>query len=261
MTKVRILGISGSPRAGNTDYAVKEALAGAAELPDVETEFYGFSDKTMNPCTGCWQCSGPDATEQSPCPQWGEDDAVDLAKKMEAFDGFVVGTPIYIGTVTAQLKAFIDRAVQITEGGRLGPTSLRNKACGAVVTSWDRNGGHDIAIVDIWRWAILHDMVVVGCGPDKSAGGVSMNNYWGACVIQHFTPDHPDGGHGIWWDEANGPDELTAVKFDKMGLVNCRRLGKRVTEMAKVIKAGFEVLPDGATAWPAGKAGGLVVPG
>ena len=46
-----------------------------------------------------------------------------------------------------------------------------------------------------------------------------------------------------------------------MGLLNARRIGKRVTEMARVIKAGFETLPKEATHWPRGKAGGLFIPG
>lgn len=257
MEKIKILGISGSPRHGNTDFAVKEALASAKELPDVETEFYSFAGKTMNPCVGCWLCTSEKATEEKPCVRWGDDEVTKLVKKMLDFDGFIVGSPIYIGTVSAQLKAFIDRAIMITECGKLGPVALRNKVVGVVVTSWDRNGGHDMVIMDIWRWAILHDMLVVGVGPERW----DCNNYWGACLLQHWTIDHPDGGRGIWWEKACSREELTAVKYDKMGLLNARRIGKRVTEMARVIKAGFEALPKEATYWPHGKAGGLFIPG
>ena len=255
MGKTRILGISGSPRHGNTELAVKEALKSAAELPDVETEFYSFVGKKMNPCVGCWRCSGDKATEEKPCPHWGNDDAVELARMMRDFDGYIVGSPVYIGTVSAQLKAFFDRSIMITECGKLGPVALRNRPVGTVITSWDRNGGHDMAIVDIWRWAILADMLVVGVGPERE----KCTNYWGACLIQHWTADHPDGGEGIWWDEVNKTDELNAIQYDQMGLLNTRRIAKRVTEMAKVVKAGFEALPEGATQWPYGKAGGLFI--
>ena len=145
----------------------------------------------------------------------------------------------------------------ITECGKLGPVALRNKVVGAVVTSWDRNWRHDFAIVDIWRWAVLHDMLVVGVGPERE----ECNNYWGACLLQHWTADHPDGGRGIWWEETNSPEELTAVKFDKMGLRKAHRIGKRVAEMAKVVNAGFAALPEGATHWLQGRAGRSTVPG
>ncbi len=49
----------------------------------------------------------------------------------------------------------------------------------------------------------------------------------------------------------SGPD-------DKHGLQACGRIGKRVTELAKVIKAGYAALPEGATAWPAGPYGDIV---
>lgn len=252
--KVKILGISGSPRRGNTEIAVKEALAGAEEVKGVETDFYSIVGKKLNPCIGDFRCGTKDASPENPCPTWGPDDEiVKLVRRMEDFDGFIVGTPVYIGTVTAQLKMIIDRAIMMTEGGELGPLSLRNKVCGVVVSSWDRNGGHDFAIADIWRWAILHDMVVIGVGPVR----VNCNNYWGGCVIQAYTPNHPDGGQGIWWKDPNSQEERTAVKYDKMGLAQCRNIGRRAAELAKVIKAGFDNLAEGETYWPRGRTGGF----
>jgi multimeric flavodoxin WrbA len=39
---VTILGIAGSPRAGNTEIMVREALDGAAVVPGVQTRFFSF---------------------------------------------------------------------------------------------------------------------------------------------------------------------------------------------------------------------------
>lgn len=245
MQKVKILGISGSPRHGNTEVMVKEALDSARELPDVETEYYSLAGKNINFCDGCYKCTV--ATPENPCPPY-PDDVVVLVKKMLESDGLIVGTPVYIGTVSAQLKAFFDRAVMMTELGAFRPIGARNKPVGAVVTSWDRIGGHCMAIVDIWRWAILQDMIVVGIGPERT----KSVNYWGACATQAFHGDKPE----VWWDFVNSPEELTAVKYDKLGMQACRRIGKRVTEMTKLIKAGFEALPREQTYWPSGPAGG-----
>lgn len=249
--KVRILGINGSPRDGNTAIAVKQALKAAETLPDVETEYYGFFEKTLNPCVGCWKCNMDEATTETPCPQWKDDDISQLCKRMGDFDGFIIGTPVYIGSLSAQLKAFIDRHIMMTEAGKLGPCGHRNKPVGAVVTSWDRQGGHEGAYLDIWRWAILADMPVIGIGPERT----NACNYWAATLIQHYTAFHPDGGEDIWWEELNGPEELSAVKHDKHGLKACGRIGKRVAELAKVLKAGYGALPEGETAWPYGPAG------
>ena len=235
--KIRILGISGSPRHGNTEIAVKEALAGVRDVKDAETEFYSIAGKNIYPCKGDWMCGSKAASRENPCPPYGPDDeVVKLAKRMEDFDGFIVGTPVYIGTLTAQLKMIFDRVIMMTEGGELGPLSLRNKVCGAVVSSGDRNGGHEGAIMDIWRWAILHDMVIIGVGPER----INCNNYWAGCVIQAYTPDHPDGGKGIYWKDWNDKEGRTAVKYDKLGLNQCRQIGRRVAELSKVMKAGFD---------------------
>jgi len=50
--KVKILGISGSPRKGhNTEIMVKEALKGAESVGNVETELYSFAGKKSNLAT------------------------------------------------------------------------------------------------------------------------------------------------------------------------------------------------------------------
>jgi multimeric flavodoxin WrbA len=252
---VKILGISGSPRRGNTEIAVKEALAGAREVRDVETDFYTICGKKLNPCLSDFRCGDPDATPDNPCPAWGPDDEIaKLARRMrDEFDGFIIGTPVYIGTVSAQLKMVFDRVIMMTEGGQLGPVTLRNKVCGVVASSADRNGGHDVAIIDTWRWAILQDMVVVGTGPER----IGCNNYWGGCVIEYGTPNHPDGGKGFWWKKWNSPEERGAVKYDLQGLAQCRNIGRRVAEMTKVIKTGFDNLPREDYFWPRAAAGGL----
>lgn len=245
--KVKIVGISGSPRHGNTEIIVKEALNSAKQLPDVEIEFCSLAGKTINPCIACARCGGPEATPENPCPTHPSDDATGLIKKMIESDGLIIGTPVYVGGVTAQLKALFDRAINVTEFGALGPVGARNKVIGAVISAWDREGGHCMAILDIWKWAILQDMIVVGTGPER----VDSISYWGGCVIESYHGDKP----GPFWDAPGTPEELTAVKYDKLGLQSCRRIGKRVTEMAKVIKAGFKALPREQTYWPSGPAG------
>ena len=96
-------------------------------------------------------------------------------------------------------------------------------------------------------------LVVVGTGPER----IDCNNYWAGCVIEAYSPNHPDGGKGIWWKEANSEEERTAVKYDKLGLAVCRNVGRRVAEMAKVIKTGFDNLERKDTYWVRGGTGGF----
>jgi len=53
---VRILGIVGSPRRGNTEILVKEALKSAAEVEGVETDILHVAPLKINPCIACFRC-------------------------------------------------------------------------------------------------------------------------------------------------------------------------------------------------------------
>ncbi len=58
--KVNILGISSSPRRGNTLIMVHEALKSARQIGDVETTLYSFKGKNIAPCIDCDLCSVSD---------------------------------------------------------------------------------------------------------------------------------------------------------------------------------------------------------
>lgn len=49
MGSIKIVGIAGSPRRGNTELLVKEALKAAESIGDVETEFISLAGKRFNP--------------------------------------------------------------------------------------------------------------------------------------------------------------------------------------------------------------------
>jgi len=248
--KVKILGISGSPRHGNTEIGVKEALAGAAELPDVETEFYTMAGKRINPCS-CrthMRCSA-EGTVDNPCPTWGADDAITiLYKKMLNFDGFIVGTPVYVGGVSAQMKSLWDRLSNICYN--IPPEmGLRNKPVGAIASGDYRNGGLEAALLDIWKIVSLLDLLPIPSGPDFEKKCCP----WGG-ALTHYWQTQQD------WHELyayGSTEELAYVKEDEYGMYSCRNTGRRVAEITRILKAGFAAVPREATYWPAGSTGGI----
>ena len=99
---VRIIGISGSPRAGgNTDIILSEALAAAKE-DGAEVRLIRVSDYRLEPCSACQACF----TSQK-CVI--EDDCEKIYREMLHSDGVILGSPSYFQSVTAQMKIFIDR--------------------------------------------------------------------------------------------------------------------------------------------------------
>jgi len=244
MEKVRILGISASPRHANTEIGVKEALAGAAELPGVETEFYTIIGKKLNPCLSTCRCMR-EGTEDNPCPDWGpKDDLVLLSKKMTEFDGFIFGSPVYTGGVSAQMKILWDRVGMIGNAPQMTCT-LRNKVAGVVAAGALRNCGVETTQLDIWRMCVFLDMIPVGTGPEY----VDKVSSWGGGLTRYLNHDNQGEYEESWFGT---PAEKYRAREDVDGMQSCRNVGRRVAEIAKVIKAGFKAVPKEETYWPSG---------
>jgi len=101
---MKIIGISASPRReGNTSWTVDKILEGAQEQ-GAETESWYFSDHDVEPCRGCLYChSGSDKG----CVI--DDDMQELYAAIAGADALVLGSPVYMGQMSAQAKTIVDR--------------------------------------------------------------------------------------------------------------------------------------------------------
>jgi len=116
-THKRVLGIVGSPRrGGNTEILVDEILAGAAEA-GADTEKIILNELNILPCQACDACK-----DGGECVQ--DDDMSELLKQMERCRIWVLGTPVYWGGPSAQLKVFIDRWYGANQGIFKGRTII-----------------------------------------------------------------------------------------------------------------------------------------
>ena len=192
---MKVIGISGSPRPeGNTTLLVREALNAVAE-EGIETEFISLADKELNPCIGCNLCK-----ETGNCQII--DDIEEILEKMKEADGIILGSPVYFGGVSAQLKMPMDRSRPLRMGFQ-----LRNKVGGAIAVGASRNGGQETTIQQIHNFFLIHSMIVVGDNdPTAHYGGAGVGKSPGDC------------------------------KDDNIGLETARNLGKKVAEIIKLIK-------------------------
>lgn len=100
---MKILGFIGSPRKGeNTDVLVNHILE-KANANGAETKLYDICEMDISGCRACLACKSNPAT----CSI--EDDMLPLYDEIMAADGLVIGSPVYVGWITAQAKAFVDR--------------------------------------------------------------------------------------------------------------------------------------------------------
>jgi multimeric flavodoxin WrbA/putative sterol carrier protein len=108
---MKILAINGSPRGkkSNTDRILQPFLEGAREA-GAETETVYLKGKKINYCLGCFTC-----WSKTPGVCVHQDDMPALLEKLRQADITVYATPLYVFTVTAQMKAFMDRHIPILE--------------------------------------------------------------------------------------------------------------------------------------------------
>ncbi len=191
---VKIIGIVGSPRKdGNTNYLVKKALK-SAESAGAETEIYNLCNMELEPCNACDICK-----MTGECPK--DDGINEILSKMQEADGIIIGSPVYFGNVTAQLKIIIDRSRPLRIDFK-----LKDKVGGAIAVGGSRNGGQETTIAAIHEFLLIQDAIVVGDGSP----------------LAHY------GGTGA----AGAPRD---IKNDEFGIQTSKNLGKRIAELAKKI--------------------------
>ena len=99
---MKIIGFNASPRKeGNTAWAIDKILEGAKEQ-GVEIEAWHCGDLDIKPCKGCLSC-----VQGGGCVI--NDDMRKLYDALVEADTLVLGSPIYMGQMSAQAKIFTDR--------------------------------------------------------------------------------------------------------------------------------------------------------
>ena len=106
---MKILGILGSPRkGGNSDILLEEALRGAREA-GAETEKIVLDALEIRGCRDCKGCN-----ETGRCVI--EDDMPQIHEKILDAQGILHSVPVYFYSMTAQMKAYLDRWCAFFDG-------------------------------------------------------------------------------------------------------------------------------------------------
>lgn len=100
----KVLILAGSPRAnGNSDILCDQFAKGAIEAGH-EVEKIRVAEKDVACCLACYACEGAGTCVF-------EDDMAGILQKMIDCDVMVLASPVYFYSISAQLKAVIDRSV------------------------------------------------------------------------------------------------------------------------------------------------------
>jgi NAD(P)H-dependent FMN reductase len=107
---MKIVAISGSYRKGRTiDTLIDKALEGVRAMDSkAEIEKIHLIDRNIKFCTNCHACYNDDPSKPyAHCVI--KDDMQEIYPLLDAADGYVLGTPVNMGHVTALMKAFLER--------------------------------------------------------------------------------------------------------------------------------------------------------
>ncbi|HUV70723.1 MAG TPA: flavodoxin family protein [Terracidiphilus sp.] len=103
----KVVAIVGSYRKGGTiDSTVEAVLAGAREKGAKTVTFY-LTDKHIEFCTNCRQCTQEPGERRGNCKQ--QDDLEPMLRQIEAADALVLGSPVNYYNVTAIFRRFMER--------------------------------------------------------------------------------------------------------------------------------------------------------
>lgn len=122
---LKVLAISGSPRKeSNTDKIINAVLDGAKDAGH-STEFIKLNELNISPCQACDTCKSKPGAR---CKL--KDDGKRILDLTEACDVLIFGSPIYMGGVSAQAKAYIDRWYSFKDAHRISELKGDRKVIG-----------------------------------------------------------------------------------------------------------------------------------
>ncbi|HXX53148.1 MAG TPA: flavodoxin family protein [Thermodesulfovibrionales bacterium] len=104
---MKIMAVNGSPRKKwNTALLLEKALEGAASN-GAETKLIHLYDLDFKGCISCFACKAKNGKSYGRCTV--QDDLTPVFRNAEEADAIILGSPIYLGSVSGELRSFIER--------------------------------------------------------------------------------------------------------------------------------------------------------
>ena len=203
--KTTVLGICGSPRKKATHRAVEWALEHFEAKYEMQTEFFPLRGKSVNFCIHCDVC----VKKKQGCVH--QDDMQELYPLMERAGIWVLGSPVYHGQISGQLKAVLDRTRALLAKDR---HVLKDKLGMGIAVGGDRNGGQEQVLHTIIDFCLINEMIPV-------SGGVFGANLGGTV-----------------WSEDRGREGMEA---DLEGQKSIRKSISRIMDLHRKLKVRASV--------------------
>ncbi|MEW6661195.1 MAG: flavodoxin family protein [Bacillota bacterium] len=211
---MKVLAINGSPRKGKNTAQMLSLALQEAERFGAQTELIEISDYKIEYCQGCNKCLRQDACSIS------DDDGVVLLEKMRNADGILLGSPVYFGNITGQLKTLIDR----TRSLHMVRNALQGKVGGALVQAGLRHGGQEAALAFLEKFLRSQGLILVE--GFEAWGDEDPRSLFASGTIGTLYKDSDEQGKPHWFK---------GVMEDQLTVKACRLLGQNMVKMIKIL--------------------------
>jgi multimeric flavodoxin WrbA len=115
---MKVVGICGSPRKGNSEWMLRKLLDEAARA-GADTELILLREKDIKGCDGCLACEAGGAARKGICRI--QDDMQQIYPRLLEADALAFATPVYFEMLSGLLKNFMDRTCPIWPKLKLKP--------------------------------------------------------------------------------------------------------------------------------------------
>lgn len=207
---MKIIAVNGSHRKGKNTAFLLQTILAEAEKNGAQTELLELVDYNIQYCKSCNKCLG-----QSKCSITG-DDMDEIAEKLLAADGIVLGSPVYWSNVSALMKNFMDR----TRWMHMVKNLLAGKVGAAVTNAGLRNGGQDLTLQVMHNFLVSQGLYVVDAREQDAP-----------LILAQVAGSLQEGvkeGKSLW---------RRSVQEDEAAIQACKQLGRNMVKMIKAISA------------------------
>jgi len=205
----KVVLINGSPRKNRAcNYLLDKAIEGIKSIADdISIEKIQITDFNITPCNGCDQCLRP----PNDCPLAENDDTKKLEDIILDCDAMIIAAPNYFGSVSSQIKTFIDRS----RPWKMKNYLLKDTILAPMAATGLRNGGEGV-ISDLINFGLIQGMIIVGnnLGRPVLEGNVAITS------IQKYSLK----------------EFLTKGEDDELAGLIAKDTGKRVIELVNKLK-------------------------
>lgn len=152
---MKVIAINGSPKKKGNTYLALSTLCEELQKNNIETEIIQIGNMEIKGCISCNRC------KEGYCV-FSDENLREIADKIYAADGVILGSPVYYAGISGTMKSFLDRLFYPSQGRmrlKVGSSVAVLRRSGGV-TTFDQLNNYflisEMMIAPSFYWNVIH---------------------------------------------------------------------------------------------------------